>query len=447
MIFRTRRKNESVFKRILKPWAHVPPPGHQNVLTPKQFEREVARERFRANRRDGSNREFAIVSIDFAEVVKDEVLEQLIYEFSDRIRISDSIGWHQLRLAVLLPETVKGGAYLVASGLVEIANELDVDIQTEVSVYPWDDKLVSQSSEHLKQFDQDNDDDGAPGAGDGPSDGGYEVFESESGTYTRTDGPHSMKSVDRGGSSGSISATAVSELAQAQPKIVSPNGKATSLDLEIAKRGTGSELSFLPALKTPVWKRVIDLAGSGMGLIALSPLLMFTAVAIKLTSRGPVFFRQEREGVDGKTFEILKFRTMIVDAEDKKDALRQYSEQDGPAFKLTNDPRVTPIGRYLRKSCIDELPQLINVLSGEMSLVGPRPLPVGESQQCLAWQRQRLSVLPGLTCIWQAREDRDTKFIEWMRMDMEYIRQRGFWFDMKLIYKTALVVVLHRGSA
>ena len=127
---------------------------------------------------------------------------------------------------------------------------------------------------------------------------------------------------------------------------------------------------------------------AGVGLVMLAPLFVGIAALIKLSSKGPVFFRQKREGKDGQIFHIFKFRTMVPDAELKKDELRKFSEQDGPAFKLTHDPRVTVIGQYLRKSCVDELPQLINVLRGHMSMVGPRPLPVNESQACLPWQRQ-----------------------------------------------------------
>ena len=205
-------------------------------------------------------------------------------------------------------------------------------------------------------------------------------------------------------------------------------------------------MAFNRSKKTPLWKRAIDMGCAGVGLMLLSPVLLGTALAIKATSKGPVFFRQRREGKDGEIFHIFKFRTMCVDAEAKKDDLRKFSEQDGPAFKLTDDPRVTRLGKYLRKSCIDELPQLLNVVAGEMSIVGPRPLPVNESQQCLPWQRQRLTVLPGLTCTWQARGGRDVKFSEWMRMDLDYIEQRGFWFDLRLIGETALVVVMHKGS-
>ena len=191
---------------------------------------------------------------------------------------------------------------------------------------------------------------------------------------------------------------------------------------------------------------MVDITGSSAGLICLSPVFAAAAIAIKLNGPGPVFFKQRREGKDGRCFDIWKFRTMHCDAHDRQESLRDINEQDGPAFKLTNDPRVTVVGRYLRKSCVDELPQLINVLRGDMSLVGPRPLPVHESVACKTWQRHRLRVLPGLTCIWQVDGDRDTKFNDWMRMDMKYLRRRSFVYDLKLIARTAYLAVMHRGS-
>lgn len=199
---------------------------------------------------------------------------------------------------------------------------------------------------------------------------------------------------------------------------------------------------------TPIWKRTLDIAGSVIALTLFSPLFLLVAIAIKLDSRGPILFRQTREGKDGRVFEIYKFRTMRDGAEEEQSQLRkeQVNEQDGPAFKLTDDPRVTRVGRYLRKVCLDELPQMFNVLKGDMSLVGPRPLPVNESFKSKIWHRRRLEVLPGLTCIWQVQGRRDIEFDEWMRMDLEYIRHRGLLLDLKLLFQTAMVVVLHRGS-
>jgi lipopolysaccharide/colanic/teichoic acid biosynthesis glycosyltransferase len=143
---------------------------------------------------------------------------------------------------------------------------------------------------------------------------------------------------------------------------------------------------------------------------------------------------------------MYKFRTMCVDAEASKAELRQFSEQDGPAFKLTNDPRVTPLGHFLRKTCIDELPQLWNVLRGEMSLVGPRPLPVDESRKCQPWQRRRLAVKPGLTCIWQVEGGISVSFDQWMRMDLRYAAARTPASDAKLLWKTFTKVLLRRAS-
>lgn len=195
----------------------------------------------------------------------------------------------------------------------------------------------------------------------------------------------------------------------------------------------------------PLWKRTIDIVAAGSALLLLSPLLILIAAAIKITSRGPVLFVQQRTGLAGREFWIYKFRTMMVNADAMKAKLRSISEQDGPAFKLKNDPRVTPIGRLLRRTCIDELPQLMNVLKGEMSLVGPRPLPAGEAEHCNQWQQQRLDVMPGLTCIWQVHGGTKVTFTEWMRMDLRYVRGRSLWKDFQLMALTVPSVIKRNG--
>ncbi|MFQ5730473.1 MAG: sugar transferase [Planctomycetaceae bacterium] len=196
----------------------------------------------------------------------------------------------------------------------------------------------------------------------------------------------------------------------------------------------------------PRWKRALDVVGAGLGLIALSPLLLLTAAAIKLTSRGGVLFTQTRDGHGGRPFIIYKFRTMLVDADADKAVLRKHSEQDGPCFKMTHDPRITPLGRYLRKTCIDELPQLWNVLKGDMTLVGPRPLDSREARNITGFGRRRMDVTPGLTCIWQVHGKSRVSFTEWMRMDLRYIALRSIFQDAKLIVQTAAAVLLHRAS-
>lgn len=207
----------------------------------------------------------------------------------------------------------------------------------------------------------------------------------------------------------------------------------------------GGSIEPLYTKSLPLWKRGLDVLGASAGLVVLSPLLLLTAVAIKLTSRGPIFFTQLRSGLGGKPFRLHKFRTMCTDAEALQAALMTDNEQDGPAFKIKDDPRVTTLGRFLRKSCIDELPQLVNVLQGDMTLVGPRPLPCNEAERCQAWEKRRLTVTPGLTCSWQAGARRVT-FAEWMRMDLRYIRQRSLGKDCRLLWKTFLKVIRNRAS-
>jgi lipopolysaccharide/colanic/teichoic acid biosynthesis glycosyltransferase len=215
---------------------------------------------------------------------------------------------------------------------------------------------------------------------------------------------------------------------------------------ELPARESGEALlDKLVALRTPTSKRVIDILGSGLGLILSVPLLLAIAATIKLTSRGPAFYSQEREGLGGRRFRIYKLRTMRLDADRLQSQLRQYSEQDGPAFKMSRDPRTTWIGRWLRKTSMDELPQLWNVLRGDMSLVGPRPLPTDESLQCSPWQRQRLAVLPGLTCIWQIWGRNTVTFEQWMRMDLQYIRRQSFLYDLQLLLRTPSALILQRG--
>ncbi len=195
-----------------------------------------------------------------------------------------------------------------------------------------------------------------------------------------------------------------------------------------------------------VMKRVIDFCLATAGLVVLSPLMLAAAFAIKFTSPGPVFYRQERCGLYGRRFSLIKFRTMIDGAEDKLWEIRHLNEMDGPVFKMRNDPRVTPLGRILRRTSIDELPQLWNVVRGEMSIVGPRaPLPE-EVRNYTTKQRRRLSVRPGITCLWQVSGRSEISFQRWMEMDLEYIDNWSFWLDLRIIVKTIPAVFTGRGA-
>jgi lipopolysaccharide/colanic/teichoic acid biosynthesis glycosyltransferase len=195
-----------------------------------------------------------------------------------------------------------------------------------------------------------------------------------------------------------------------------------------------------------VAKRALDIVGAGVGLTVTGPIILAAMYAIRRHDSGPAIYKQTREGHRGKPFTIYKLRTMVVDAEKQQSALRDQSHRDGPAFKIANDPRVTPVGRFLRKTCIDELPQLWNVLKGDMSLVGPRPLPWHESRACSGWQRRRLEVRPGLTCDWQINKAHIKSFDDWMRLDLRYIDELGLFRDLRLIAKTFTVPMSGRGS-
>jgi exopolysaccharide biosynthesis polyprenyl glycosylphosphotransferase len=182
-------------------------------------------------------------------------------------------------------------------------------------------------------------------------------------------------------------------------------------------------------------------------LLVWSPILAFIAILIKLTSKGPVFFKQQRVGLRGRTFYMYKFRTMVVNAESLQSSLMDLNEADGPVFKIKNDPRITPIGKFLRKSGLDELPQFFNVLIGDMSLVGPRPPVPAEVKQYERWQLRRLSMKPGITCTWQIKPNRnDISFDDWMKMDLQYIDNWSNKLDLILFFKTIKTMLKGSGS-
>lgn len=194
------------------------------------------------------------------------------------------------------------------------------------------------------------------------------------------------------------------------------------------------------------FKRFFDLVVSVLALIVLSPVFLVTAIAIKMESKGPVFYSQLRATKNGKSFKMYKFRSMCVDADEKLKDLQYLNEKDGPVFKIANDPRVTKVGRVIRKKSIDELPQLINIIKGEMAIVGPRPPLLSEVEQYTPYQMQRLNVISGLTCFWQISGRSDIEFNEWVNLDLKYIKESNFWTDFKIIIKTFITVLFGWGA-
>ncbi|MEK4826250.1 sugar transferase [Niallia sp. FSL W8-0951] len=190
-----------------------------------------------------------------------------------------------------------------------------------------------------------------------------------------------------------------------------------------------------------LFKRVFDILCAIIGLLILSVLFFIIGLLIKLEDkRGSVFFKQTRIGKDGKPFEMYKFRSMVSNAEDLKASLMDKNEATGPVFKIKDDPRVTRVGKFIRKTSIDELPQLINVIKGEMSLVGPRPSLPQEVAAYSSYERQRLKIVPGITCYWQVGGRSNLSFSEWVELDLKYIRERNLFIDFKLIIKTFFVL-------
>jgi exopolysaccharide biosynthesis polyprenyl glycosylphosphotransferase len=242
-------------------------------------------------------------------------------------------------------------------------------------------------------------------------------------------------------------------------RVCEEQGVEVRISLDLLRFGPGrvtlGEMDGVPVLaftRAPsdvlalVVKRVFDVAVSAAVLLALAPVFAAIAIAIRLDSPGPVVFRQRRVGRNGRPFEMLKFRSMYRDAEQRLGFLREKNEMSGPVFKMTNDPRVTRVGRFLRRTSLDELPQFWNVLRGEMSVVGPRPPIASEVRQYKRWQRRRLSVRPGITCTWQISGRNEIDFDEWMELDLEYIDQWSLWRDLEICAKTIPAVLSARGA-
>lgn len=364
--------------------------GDGYLLSADRFELAATAERMRVDR-NGSMVSLLLIEPSASKNAPRDI-QRLERRMAARLRLTDTAGWlRDGRIGMLLPDTPEAGAWKVAADLSE-AYEAGVDRpRCEVIVYPEKDFQSGDSSDV---------------------------------------GPR-VGATHEGGQDGDSH----DDLAG----VGTPGGVAD------ASRSQVVRFDSLMIKPTPAWKRGVDVVGATVGLAIASPFLVAAMLAIRLTSRGPAFFVQEREGLGGRRFRMYKLRTMWQDAESKKADLRRVSEQDGPAFKITDDPRITPVGRLLRKTSLDELPQLWNVLWGDMSLVGPRPLPVDESLACEPWQRRRLHVTPGLTCIWQIYGRNVVPFDEWIRMDLDYAERRNPWLDLKLVAKTGPSVILQKG--
>ena len=221
----------------------------------------------------------------------------------------------------------------------------------------------------------------------------------------------------------------------------------TTIEVRRAESGQAAELSPAWSSWQVVGKRALDIVLALVALVVFAPVMAAVALAVRLDGPGPVVFRQTRLGKDGRAFTFLKFRSMVVDAEARLAELADRNEADGPIFKIADDPRITRVGRFIRRTSLDELPQLLNVLRGEMSLVGPRPPLPSEVARYAPWQRDRLLVTPGMTGMWQTRgRSALSSFDAIVALDFEYLRRWSLWLDVQLLLHTVLTVVSTRGA-
>ena len=456
------------------------------LLTPRQFEREVACERVRSTRRSIP---FCVLQIELiaASALRPEVSSEddssvfsegvfgrtrrmtllkkqsrkLVDLLHHNLRMTDEKGvLSASRYGVLLVDTPEMGGRAVLDRFTALTRHAGLSVRLSLQVHDPEGfggeevDLVTTSDESPSRRRDDSNDDSwvrkpsvslsdsslnesetsfqacVPGEGSIYSDS----TQDRHATHSRHDGP--LRSDPDLRSTQGADSTQLATMPTKRAAVLNES-QITFADEELTRHAS---------LASRITKRSIDIAGATFGLVLTGPFVIAAIAAIKLSDGGPAFFCQTREGRFGRPFTIYKLRTMIVDAEKSQAALRSASHRDGPAFKISRDPRVTRVGRLLRATCLDELPQLINVLKGDMSLVGPRPLPWHESRACERWHRRRLDVRPGLTCTWQVDKAKAETFDDWMRMDLQYIDQIGLMQDLRLIARTVVVPVTGRGG-
>jgi len=348
-----------------------------------------------------------------------------------RSRLSDTLGQlHPHLLVALLPETSGEKGWCFADDIKDGADGLGVKIHCEVYSYPRDWTNNGTDSETGTE------------SGTGSDSGSLEETEKIFGNFDRGLDPV-------------VSAPRAPEAAsRRQPPSEAPGPNVEEETTVLCQADTEPADSFRPVgdlrpmiqHPLPIWKRILDVVSSAMLLVVLSPVFFIVGLAVKTTSRGPIIFKQKRVGEGGRPFYFYKFRSMYEDAEERKQELQEVNEADGPVFKIRNDPRLTAIGKMLRSSSVDELPQLWNVLKGDMTLVGPRPPTEDEVPNYELWQLHRLATRGGLTCIWQVSGRSDIKFLEWARMDLRYLATKSFWTDLGLLWRTMSAVVSGKGA-
>lgn len=374
------------------------------IYPAKKFRIILEHEQARADR---NRHRFSLLVFDSSGFGSDNNRVQcLTRTLANRIRSIDEAGWlDNERIGVLLPYTKADGAWKLAGDVCRVVGVKASPPVCTVYTYP------------LREFSDDDND-------------------SDQGSHERVYPEQRPTEAGEAFSSAEHIAGDPSAFSTELPRSYS----------ECRGKNMDEVLSPLFLHPLPMWKRAMDIVGATIAIIVFSPIMIAVVIAIKLTSKGPVVFRQQRAGLGGKPFTFYKFRSMVIDAEARKESLMKYNERRGPAFKMNNDPRVTRVGNFIRKWSLDELPQLFNVLRGELSLVGPRPLLIDEASQLNRWQDRRLYVTPGITCLWQVYARHDASFNRWARLDLRYIMRRSLLLDLKILIKTIPAVLLQKGA-
>lgn len=420
--------NRRRFLGLYRHWTGVP--GVHGV---KEFRRILARERSRADR--GCSR-LSLLVLDLGLAHWREFSPyELLFAFNSRVRETDEIGWFdRTSIGVLLPETSPQGAYCLAADLRDILKRGPPKVVWKIYCYPEErlpgrddgDREDRRGRTHLNEKDT-----GASGpiARENPS-------SRRSRETTSNSADEKMHSV----AVREPRTVRMSPALRPDPAESRPTSPPSQIEVEMQPL---REVFY--AARSPL-TRFVDIVGASVALLVFSPFMATAAIAIRCTSPGPIIFEQQRSGLGGRSFTFYKFRTMCVDADAQKKGLQDQNEQTGPVFKMSNDPRITPVGHILRKTSIDEMPQLWNVIKGDMSLVGPRPPLPDEVEQYALWQKRRLEVTGGLTCIWQVSGRSEIPFDDWVRMDLRYAERSSLWLDLCILARTIPAVVTGRGA-
>jgi len=388
-----------MLRRLAPP---APPPhaldhAEREVLSQESFLKLLRKERVRADR-TGDELTLAAIRLTALDPGADPGVRHAVGSILGRVRCLDEIGWlRRGTLGILLPATAVAGAKRLIDDLRR--NDTTGHLRHgRWTIYAYPEDWVAED-------DQDGD--------------------SGNGSPRRT--PESGTTVF--------------------PRDGLRRGQTTESGLYSVRQGAEvCSLVDLLQVPTPRWKRALDIAGASLGLVLASPFMLLAAIGVKLTSPGPIFYTSTRSGLRGRPFRFYKFRTMYADAESRKHELLEHNEASGPVFKMNDDPRITPFGRWLRRTSIDEFPQFWNVLKGDMSLVGPRPPIPEETRYYSRWQRRRLEGRGGLTCIWQVSGRSNVHFEDWVRMDIQYLEEPSFWRDLLILIQTFPAVFSCRGA-